>query len=115
MTNRIRDACWIEPIGYGSRHGPYARGEPVIRGKPGSWLQRNSRVLAAEKTDDEVGVFIPNRDWFVEKEAPPNLPQGEEQEETSVRREISSLSCRCGKESLSVIKEENKEDIEYRM
>ena len=111
MTNRIRDASWIEPIGYGSRHGPYARGEPLIRGKPPdvctpvistkerslstevafnnmrflscflrspfggkpegkgvcSCLHRNSRVLAAEKTDDEVGVFIPNWDCFAEK------------------------------------------------
>ena len=66
MTNRIRDASWIEPIGYGSRHGPFARGEPAVRGKPDSWLHRNSRVLAAGKTVYEVGVFIPDSDCFVQ-------------------------------------------------
>jgi len=61
MTNRIRDASWIEAIGYGSRHGPYARGEPAVRGKPSNCLQWNSRVLAARKLYNEVGVFYPER------------------------------------------------------
>ncbi len=56
----------------------YARGTPLvkfsdgpfikIRGKPDAWLHWNSRVLAAEKTDCEIGVFILNRDCFVETE-----------------------------------------------
>ena len=61
-----------------------------------SWLQWESRVLAAKKPDDEVGVFIPNRDCFGQKggeEAPPNLPKGKGQEK----------------------KKKNKENVEYRM
>ena len=62
-------------------------GKPEGKGAR-NWLHRKSRVLAAKKPDDEVGVFIPNGDSFAEKEeeeAPPNLPQGEEQEKrTSV-------------------------------
>jgi len=34
MKNKTGDASWIEAVGYGSRHGPYPRGEPLIRGKP---------------------------------------------------------------------------------
>ena len=106
-----------------TRHGPSARGEPLIRGKPTdgyrtvistkersqtnelrfgklrscflrsplggkpegkgahSWLQWESRVLAAKKPVDEVGVFIPNGDCYGKKEeAPPNLPKGKGQE-----------------------------------
>ena len=34
MKNKTGDAGLIETVGYGSRHGPYPRGEPLIRGKP---------------------------------------------------------------------------------
>ena len=80
MTNRIRDASKKSEVGRPktedrSRHGPSTRGDPDIRGKPleyktrgkpSSWLQWESRVLAAKKPEDEVGVFIPNGDCFAE-------------------------------------------------
>lgn len=76
MTNKIVDTGLIEAVGYGTRHGPSARGKPAVRGKPlfkviqcktGFCLQWNSRVLAAQKTDVQIGQNCLKWEWYVWK------------------------------------------------